>query len=581
MRRAAAVLAVLASAAAGTPADAQDAPPPKRTALLSHTPAGGYPNGPSSQPAISGDRQLASVTAFTSFASDLVPGDTNGFPDVFVVRRADALADALRGLPWRPAGPPQLVSRGMGGAPANAPSYGADLDGDQIHDGLDARNRPEGRDGPHCVAFVSAASNLVPGDTNGLPDGFVADLRSGRIERVSVDSRGRQVRGSTYEIEVDGSCGRVAFVSDAPGLALTRSTFKRARRPAAAAGLVTSAPPGRQRQVYVRVLKGSREPDDAGLRGLTFLASASGGRAANGPSYDVALGQLGRSGDCRTGCSITSGDAVAYASEATNLAPGDRSPLADVYKTSWARTYAKRRGRVTYAPALRTTTLVSATRAGRGGNGPSGRPSLNPSGRWVAFATDATDVLPCVSLQAGTVCDTNGLTDVAVVDTTARRIVPRWASASAATGLPGNGASDRPSMTVYGSVFFESDATNLQRQPASGGQFSDRNGFRDVFFWSIQTGSQSFQSRDSDDAIPLTAPPRQPEPPYSPALGATGPATSAYNNYAVFESANPALDLPLAAAAFPGVAGDRAAAEAVAASDPRARQVYLRYVGPR
>src|SRR5829696_1188595 len=546
-----------AAALIAAPAVAQDAPPAKETSLLSRTPAGGFPNAPSLAPTISGDRQLASLTAFSSTAGDLVPGDTNGVADIFVVRRADPLADALRGLPWRPAGPAQLVSRGLGGAPANGPSFGADLDGDQIHDGLDARNRPEGRDGPHCVAFVSAASNLVPGDTNGLPDGFVADLRSGRIERVTVDSNGRQVRGSTYEIEVDGSCGRVAFTSDAPGLALTRSAFKRAGSPAAAASWVTTAPRAGQRQVYVRVLPKTRERDDAGLRGLTFLASAAGGRAANRPSYDVALGQLGRSGDCRTACSITSGDAVAYTSEATNLARGDRSPVGDVYKTSFARTYFKPRGKVTYAPALHTTSLVSATRAGRGGNGSSGGATINPNGRYVAFETQATDVLPCVRLQAGTVCDTNGVSDIAVVDTSARRPVARWASASAATGQPGNGASYHPSMTVYGSVFFESDATNLQRQPAAGGQFSDRNGFRDVFFWSIQTQSQSLQSRDSDDQIPFSAPSRRPEPEYSPALGANAPSTSAYNNYVVFESANPALDRVTGGAAFPSLVADR------------------------
>jgi hypothetical protein len=236
---------------------------------------------------------------------------------------------------------------------------------------------------------------------------------------------------------------------------------------------------------------------------------------------------------------------------------------------------------VTYAPALHATSLVSATREGRGGNGPSGATTMNPNGRYVAFATQATDVLPCVRLQAGTVCDTNGLSDVAVVDTSARRPLARWASASAATGQPGNGASSRPSMTVYGSVFFESDASNLQRQPASGGQFSDRNGFRDVFFWSIQTQSQSLQSRDSDDQIPFTASSRQPEPPYSPALGATAPATSAYNNYMVFESANPALDLPLGRTLFPDLVADRGAAEAAAAGDQRLRQVYLRYVGRR
>ena len=578
------VAGALLGAAAGTAA-AQEVPPPKETFLLSRAPAGGLPNGPSVQAAISGDRQFASLAAFTSFASDLVPGDTNGHPDVFAVSRADALADDLRGLPWRPAGPPQIVSRGIGGAPANGPSYAPDLDGDQVHDGLGARNRPDGRDAPRCVAFVSAASNLVRGDTNGQPDGFVADLRSGRIERVSVDSRGRQSSGATTEVEVDGSCGRVAFVSTDRRLALTRSAWRRAGRRGAASKLVTSAPRAGTRQVYVRVLKATRERDSKALRGITFLASASSpGRAANGESFDLALGQLGRSADCRTsrlGCSITSGDAVAYTSTATNLARGDRGAGLDVFKTSFARRYSARRGRVIYAAPRRATALVSATRGGRAGNGPSGAPSINPNGRYVAFATSATDVLPCVALQAGTVCDTNGVSDVAVVETTARRPRAQWASASAATGQPGNGASGRPSLTVYGSAFFESDATNLQRQPADRGQFSDRNGFRDVFLWSIQTKSQSLQSRDSNDDIALNADSRDPEPPYSAALGASAPATSAYNNYLVFESANPALDLPLAQSAFPQVVGNRSAAEALAASDPRARQVYLRYVGRR
>ena len=106
-------------------------------------------------------------------------------------------------------------------------------------------------------------------------------------------------------------------------------------------------------------------------------------------------------------------------------------------------------------------------------------------------------------------------------------------------------------------------------------------GFRDVFFWSVQTGSQSLQSRDSDDQISLSAPSRQPEPAYSDALGASAPATSAYNNSVVFESANPALDLPLARLTMPAVIGDRGAADAAARSDPRLRQAYLRYVGRR
>ena len=38
------------------------------------------------------------------------------------------------------------------------------------------------------VAFISAASNLVSGDTNGVGDVFVHDRVTGMTERVSVDS---------------------------------------------------------------------------------------------------------------------------------------------------------------------------------------------------------------------------------------------------------------------------------------------------------------------------------------------------------------------------------------------------------
>jgi hypothetical protein len=565
-------------AAAASPALAQ-APPPKETFLLSKSLSGGVPNGPSTGATISGDRQFAALTAFTSAAGDLVPGDLNGSTlDVFTVARANPQADNLRGLPWRPAGAPVLVSRGLGGTPANGPSYGPDLDGDQIHDGI-------GGDGPHCVAFVSAASNLVPGDTNGKPDGFVYDIRTRKMRRVSVDSQGRQVNGTTSEIEIDGSCGRVAFVNDARELALTKPAYKRVGKPVAAAGLVTSAPQPGQRQVYVRFLStretAAREPDDAGLQGITFLASASGGRAAISPSYEVALGQLGRSGDCRTKCSITSGDAVAYTSEASNLAPNDRNGRTDVYRTTFARTYKKLRGKTTYAPPLAATNLVSATRTGAAGNGTSGRPAINPNGRFVAFATVATDILPCVRLQAGTVCDDNGHMDIARVEHGSKRNETKWASASNAIGQPGDGPSDRPSLTVYGSVFYDSEAVNLQRQPASNGLFSDRNAFRDVFFWSEQTKSVSLQSRDSDDAISLSASSRDDLPPYSAALGAVAPVSSAYNNYAVFESSNPLLDLVVAERDFPDLVGSRTMADAAAATQPRLRQVFLRYVGRR
>src|SRR5262245_10712203 len=54
------------------------------------------------------------------------------------------------------------------------------------------------------VAFASLASNLVPGDTNGVSDVFVHDRLTGTTERVSVDSRGRQGDGDSGLIGVGG-----------------------------------------------------------------------------------------------------------------------------------------------------------------------------------------------------------------------------------------------------------------------------------------------------------------------------------------------------------------------------------------
>src|SRR2546421_561505 len=68
---------------------------------------------------------------------------------------------------------------------------------------------------PNCVAFVSRASNLVPGDTNGKADAFVYWIATGKVQRVSVSSTGRQSNGDTYDVAVDGTCERIAFTSDA------------------------------------------------------------------------------------------------------------------------------------------------------------------------------------------------------------------------------------------------------------------------------------------------------------------------------------------------------------------------------
>jgi hypothetical protein len=448
------------------------------TDLLSRSHDGGVPNGPSRNVAISRDARTARVIAFESDATDIAAGDSNGVTDVFLVRRAEPYPD--NGTPWKPGGT-ELVATGIGGQPANGPSYRPTLDGGA-------------HTAPTCVAFVSDASNLVPGDTNGVADAFVRDLRTGQITRVSVDSRAVQANGPSFDVSVDDDCGRVAFSSTAANLALTR-THRKSWLTAR-----TSSPPAGTRQVYVRFLAG--DGPDRRFQSLTFLASASTkGRAGNGGSGEPALSGNGR--------------ALAFSSTATNLARGDYSPARDVYQRSMVRKFRRfRRGRPAQSLTLETR-LVSAARSGRAGNGPSSHPAATDDGRYVAYETAASN------LVAG---DGNRASDVVRADLSASP--PRQLLISRTPNVIGNGPSNRPAISGAGhSVLFDSEASNLKMFPNFA---DDLNGARDVFIGVVGHRSASFES--------LSAQNRQALAP------SENVATSTHNNYIAFESTDRALD---------------------------------------
>lgn len=141
--------------------------------------AGGVePDGPALfHPALSADGRLV---AFASRAKNLVPGDTNQRGDVFV-------HDLASGVTVR-------ISLSSGGAQGN-------------HDSEDPVISADGR----FVAFASRASNLVPGDTNGLYDIFVHDRTTGRTRRVNVASDGTQADGSSSRTPRLSASGRIVL----------------------------------------------------------------------------------------------------------------------------------------------------------------------------------------------------------------------------------------------------------------------------------------------------------------------------------------------------------------------------------
>ena len=515
----------------------------RETHLLSQTFNGTWPDGPSQDPAFSQDRQYASVAAFDSDADNLVAGDTNGTTDVFAVYRRQPYS--LAGEPWQ-IDNTDLISRGMGGQPADGPSYLPDVDGDQRHT-------------PRCIAFVSAADNLVPGDTNGTPDAFVYDLDTQQVSRVSLATGGAQSDGTTYEVKVDGSCTRVAFVSDASNLALTASLTP------AAAKLVTGAPPPGTKQVYVRIL-GDRG-NNAGLQGVTFLASAdSHGVPGNGDSAELAFARSpDRCGGLKT-CGDSGAEALYFTSSSINLSPNDTDPGADIYKRSFVRDNQ-------LDPIAVRTRLITL-----GADGESHHPATNDTGRYVAFTTAADNMFPD---------DTNAALDVVRVDTATTPFKVQDASRSRAVGQQGNGDSDQASISRPGSpVFFASDASNLQpTRPTRSGMFADQNHSRDVFFWN-NAQKVWLVGRDSRNRIvnqpslygSRVARRRVP----SVIAGPTKhPAASYYGNYVLYESTYPLMDLDIAGPVLPPADLVPATAAQLSHGDTIFHQVYVRYVGPR
>ena len=147
-------------------------------------------NGWSDGPSVSANGRYV---AFTSIASNLVRGDTNKLPDVFV---RDIRTGKTTRVSVTSAGRQGTGKRYSNGS--NAPTISSD-----------------GR----YVAFHSDMTNLVRGDTNGVFDIFVHDLVTGKTQRVSVSTTGRQSNAESGGGESFSAGGRyLAFSSLATNL---------------------------------------------------------------------------------------------------------------------------------------------------------------------------------------------------------------------------------------------------------------------------------------------------------------------------------------------------------------------------
>jgi Tol biopolymer transport system component len=276
-----------------------------QTSIVDLAPDGSLPKLGASGGAISSDGRYV---AFTSQSTNLVVGDTNQAADVFV-------KDLATGTTTR-------VSVASNGSAGNAASGNAP--GAFSSDG-------------HHLAFVSDASNLVTGDTNGQRDVFVRSLDTGVTTRVSVSTSGAQGDGPSGLASVSVSAnGRfVAFESLASNL--------------------DPADTGTARDVFVRDTQA----------GTTSMGSVTQtGTRANGDSFIPTLSDDGRY--------------LVFSSLASDLVATDTKGTQNVFRRDLS---------------TGVTELVSVDPLGAPANVAAGEASVSADGQRVAFTSAATNLV--------------------------------------------------------------------------------------------------------------------------------------------------------------------------------------------
>jgi len=313
------------------------------------------------------------------------------------------------------------------------------------------------------VAFISEATNLVPGDTNLVQDVFVHDLDTGITERVSIATAGTQGDDDAFTLSLSSNGNFVAFGSFATNLVAGDSnavidvfvhvldTGTTERVSVATAGTQANdesfspAISSAGRFVAFRsdatnlVANDTNNNSDIFVRDRTLgvtqrVSVATDGTQANGDSILPAISSDGRF--------------VTFSSEASNLVAGDTNNLADIF---------------VHDRQDDTTVLIVGPAEFNTGSGIIiVAPNISPDGGFVGFRSNADDLVPA---------DTNNSFDTFLID---RGTLIAERSSVSSSEVEGNSDSSRPSISSNNRfVIFSSNATNLVS--------NDTNGFEDVF----------------------------------------------------------------------------------------------------
>jgi len=313
--------------------------------------------------------------AFYSEATNLVEDDTNGFADIFV-------HDTQTGQTIR----------------VSVASDGTEGNDDSI---FTASISADGR----YVAFYSEATNLVEDDTNGFADIFVHDTQTGQTIRVSVASDGTESDNRSFGASTSADGRYVAFYSEATNLVSNDTngfwdvfvhdtqTGQTIRVSVASDGTegnddsiftASISADGRYVAFYSEATN-LVEDDTNGFADIFVHDTQTGQTIRVSVASD---GTEGNDDSIFTASISADGRYVAFYSEATNLVEDDTNGFADIF---------------VHDTQTGQTIRVSVASDGTEGNDYINRPSISADGRYVAFESYASNLVPE---------DTNGYNDV-------------------------------------------------------------------------------------------------------------------------------------------------------------------------
>ncbi len=263
------------------------------------------------------------------------------------------------------------------------------------------------------IAMTSAATNFVTGDTNNAADIYVFDRGVGAMARVSLSYTGAQANGASSNPVISQDGRFVLFRSAATNLIANDTNaqpdlylYDRVVNPVSQIARVNVASDDAQ--------SNQEDPNsqyDMNGDGTVIVFDSIGSTLVpndTNNTYDIFLrdrlsdvtsrisvGANAVQGNGASTSPVISADGryVAYSSAAANLVTGDTNGVTDIFL---------------YDRITSTTTRVSITTEGTQANGKSSQPEISGNGRYVSFASDATNLVPD---------DTNGVTDIFVHDT--------------------------------------------------------------------------------------------------------------------------------------------------------------------